>query len=95
MIRYIMVDCEKTEVNCTSVGNRSGFKHIVVANTPYGVIKHSVQYYNRTWEANPYDTAIRGLCDKIVMTKYSLSSRSYYNTKKHAYARNEASNMFI
>lgn len=52
---------------CKSVSRRDGFSHVCKVLNKYGdeIVKESIKYYNRTWEAYKYQTALRGAQSKL------------------------------
>lgn len=93
MIIRRVVDDVDYEFVCSSVGNRSGFKHkcdLYVGKYPYIMCSSSVQYYNRTWECWQYQTVCRNTVDKLISERidkltceYKDSNKISRITKKH------------
>ena len=54
------------EFVCESVGTRSGFAHnVTMFRNGYELLKHRVNYLNRTWECWQFQTAIRGAINTL------------------------------
>ena len=69
---------------CTSSNNSTGFKHhVVLLINGTEQKKVSVQYYNRTWEAKTFDTAIHKAVDKnkgLISEEDMIEIKKYLNS---------------
>jgi len=82
-------------ITCRCTTHRSGFTHHASVIMPNGeTISGRACWCNRTWEAYPYDTAKRNLCDEIAKAVFNITdNRSFYKAKKNEAARAYAASL--
>lgn len=73
LIEFVIPDSRKNPVRvrfaCASTKTRNGFAHTAEmfwGNCQYPEGENRVDYYNRTWEAYPYQTVMRGLVRGLI-----------------------------
>jgi len=79
-------------VKCYSRSNRNGFSHHAEAFVNGKALVAKMCYINRTWEAYPFQSVLKSMCEKIAMAVYGVPSASaLWKAKKWNGAREYAS----